>query len=57
MGYYRNWGKFGSTFFWNFSNKWLSQDGRSVTLIFTGTGVNDSWNAVRGAFSLVQERR
>jgi hypothetical protein len=45
-----NWGKFGSTFFWNFSNKWLSKDGRDFTIIFTGTGSNDAWNTVRGKF-------
>lgn len=50
-GYYRNWGKSGSTFFWNFSNKWLSRDGKRFTLIFTGTGANDSWNTVSGAFT------
>lgn len=51
-GYYQNWEQFGSTFFWNFSNKWLSLDGKSFTLIFTGTGANDSWNTVRGGFAL-----
>jgi hypothetical protein len=37
-----------STFFWNFSNKWLSPNGRDFVLVFTGTGENDSWNIVRG---------
>lgn len=50
-GYYQNWGKFGPTFFWNFPNKWLSQDGKSFTLIFTGVGANDSWNTLRGRFN------
>ncbi len=50
VAYESNWGNFGSTFFWNFSNKWLSADGRNFTLIFTGTGRNDSWNTVRGKF-------
>jgi hypothetical protein len=40
-----------STFFWNFSNKWLSADGKSFTLVFTGVGSNDSWNTVRGSFT------
>lgn len=48
--YESNWGGFGSTFFWNFSNKWLSADGKQFTIIFTGTGQNDSWNTVRGHF-------
>jgi hypothetical protein len=42
-----------TTFFWNFSNKWLSADGRNFTLVFTGTGRgvgNDSWNTVQGSF-------
>jgi hypothetical protein len=52
VAYESNWGSFGSTFFWNFSNEWLSGDGRSFTLIFTGTGRNDAWNTVRGKFIL-----
>jgi hypothetical protein len=41
-----------TAFFWNFSNKWLSEDGKDFTLIFTGTGYNDSWNTVRGSFEV-----
>ena len=55
VGYYSNWKSFGSTFFWNFSNKWLSADGKDFTLVFTGTdrdGNNDSWNTVRGTFTV-----
>ena len=40
-----------STFFWNFANKWLSADGLDFSLVFTGTGGNDSWNTIRGAFT------
>ena len=40
-----------TTFFWNFSNKWLSSDGRDFTLVFTGVSSNDSWNTVRGRFT------
>ena len=39
-----------STFFWNFSSKWLSRDGKHFVLVFTGVSSNDSWNAVRGSF-------
>jgi hypothetical protein len=39
-----------TTFFWNFSNKWLSADGKDFVMIFTGVSSNDSWNAVRGSF-------
>jgi hypothetical protein len=50
VGYYSNWEGFGSVFFWNFANKWLSADGKQFTLIFTGTRENDSWNTVNGSF-------
>jgi Malectin domain len=45
-----------STFFWNFSNKWLSADGKNFTLIFTGTNSNDSFNAVSGKFVVAPGR-
>lgn len=50
VGYYNNWGEFDGAFFWNFSNKWLSADGKNFTLIFTGVGDYDSWNSIRGSF-------
>jgi hypothetical protein len=50
-------GKFGNngkiqetTFFYNFSNKWLSEDGHQFVLLFTGIKSNDSWNTVSGKF-------
>lgn len=56
--YYTNWGNTNSTFFWNFSNKWLSSDGTTFTLVYTGidqgSDTYDSWNTVRGSFSTVQ---
>jgi hypothetical protein len=52
VGYYNNWGNFDHTFFWNFSNKWLSTDGQRFTMIFIGTGHNDAWNTVQGTFSV-----
>ncbi|GMR00895.1 MAG: hypothetical protein BMS9Abin19_0237 [Gammaproteobacteria bacterium] len=52
-------GKFGgesdimpSTFYYNFSNKWLSSDGLQFTMVFTGIGENDAWNTVSGKFVL-----
>jgi len=51
VGYYTDWEGFGSTFFWNFANKWVSTDGLDFTIVFTGTGANDSWNTLRGRFS------
>ncbi len=44
------------TFFWNFSNKWLSPDGRDFVLIFTGINTNDAWNTVEGSFGLASIR-
>jgi hypothetical protein len=44
-----------NTFYWNFSNKWLSADEKTFVLIFTGKERNDSWNAVRGSFSLFRQ--
>src|SRR5918992_68239 len=41
-----------TTFYWNFANKWLSPDGKEFTLVFTGSGDNDSWNTVRGSFEV-----
>ena len=39
-----------NTFYWNFANKWLSTDGKSFSLIFTGRKENDSFNLIRGKF-------
>ena len=42
-----------NVFFFSFAPKWLSDDGRSFTLVFTGGGKgknNDSLNTVRGTF-------
>lgn len=35
------------TVFWNFSNKWLSADGKQFVLVFTGV---DEWATVEGTF-------
>lgn len=51
--YEQNWGKEHvplNTFFWNFSNKWMSEDGKTFSLIFTGRKENDSFNLIRGEF-------
>ena len=42
-----------NVFFMSFSTKWLSEDGRDFTLLFTGGGRgknNDSFNTIRGSF-------
>ncbi len=41
-----------STFFWNFTQKWINDDGTKFTIIFTGKNTNDSWNSVNGQFVL-----
>jgi len=51
--YERHWGEGHipvNTFFWNFSNKWTSDDGKTISLIFTGRKENDSFNLIRGKF-------
>lgn len=51
--YASNWGEGHfplNTFYWNFSNKWLSEDGKHFSLIFTGRKENDSFNCLRGEF-------
>jgi hypothetical protein len=40
-----------SVFQWNFAPKWFRNGGRDFTLIFSGTGSNDSWNTVDGTFT------
>jgi hypothetical protein len=40
------------TVFWNFSNKWLSTDGKSFVMVYTGPG-SDSWGSVEGTFEVV----
>lgn len=39
-----------TTFYLNFSNKWLSHDGLEFVAVFTGIKENDSWNSVEGKF-------
>lgn len=46
-----------NTFFYNFSNKWMSQDGLNFTLIFTGVKENDSWNSINGKFTMRTESK
>jgi hypothetical protein len=42
------------TVFWNFSNKWLSADGRGFVLVYTGPE-HDEWGTVEGRFVLGDE--
>ncbi|MEO1393544.1 MAG: DUF4185 domain-containing protein [Cyanobacteria bacterium J06634_5] len=43
-----------TAFFYNFANKWLSEDGKDFVLVFTGIKSNDSWNTVEGRFETSQ---
>lgn len=43
-----------NTFFYNFSNKWLHNNGLKFILVFTGIKSNDSWNSVEGEFILAK---
>jgi hypothetical protein len=43
------------TFFWNFSNKWMSQDGKRFVMVFSGINSNDSWNTVEGQFTTTSD--
>lgn len=45
-----NWNSIAYTFSYYLAPKWISADGRDFTLVFSGTGTNDSWNTVRGTF-------
>ena len=40
-----------TVFQWNFAPKWFRTGGREFTLVFSGTGTNDSWNTIDGAFT------
>jgi hypothetical protein len=40
-----------SLFQWNFAPKWFRNGGRDFTVIFSGTGSNDSWNTLDGTFT------
>lgn len=37
------------TVYWNFSNKWLSGDGKEFVMVYTGPG-RDQWGTVEGRF-------
>jgi hypothetical protein len=40
-----------SSFYWTFAPKWFRNGGVDFTLVFSGSGVNDSWNTVNGRFT------
>jgi hypothetical protein len=54
---FRDWRPPGSTdedhyiFFVDIPVKWQSPNGSEFTLVYTGTGIHDAWNTVRGRFA------
>jgi Concanavalin A-like lectin/glucanases superfamily/Domain of unknown function (DUF4185) len=40
------------SYYWNFSPKWLSADGKDFVLVFTGRDTLDAWNSVPGRFTV-----
>jgi len=48
VAYYDGWLNNSTTFYWNFSNKWLSADGRSFWMVFSGVDGFDSFNLIGG---------
>jgi Domain of unknown function (DUF4185) len=41
-----------TSFYWNFSPKWWTNDGKDFVLVFTGRDDLDSWNTVEGSLSV-----
>ena len=52
VAYYENWIDSAFKFSFNLNQKWMSADGRTFHMIFSGTGTYDSFNLVEGTFGL-----
>ncbi|HQU16386.1 MAG: DUF4185 domain-containing protein [Gammaproteobacteria bacterium] len=50
VAYYAQWIDNQPKFGFSFPQKWLSPDGRSFVMVFSGTGPYDGWNTVSGTF-------
>jgi len=48
---YSNW-IYEQTFFYNIPTKWISSDGKTIYMVFTGTGTYDSFNIIKGTLKL-----
>lgn len=46
-----------TTFFWNFSNKWLSSDGKDFVIVFTGIGTNDAFHTIHGHIEPIKSEK
>lgn len=55
VAYYDNWGGFGDDGFtlgYHFPTKWISPGGKTLWMIFSSTGVLDSFNLIKGTLTL-----
>jgi hypothetical protein len=52
VAYYTNWIDTTPKFCFQFPSKWISPDGKTLWMIFSGTGVYDSFNIVKATLKL-----
>jgi hypothetical protein len=52
VAYYTNWIDAKPKFSFEFPSKWISSDGKTLWMIFSGTGVYDSFNLVKATLTL-----
>lgn len=52
VAYYENWIDSDFKFGFSFNQKWMSADGLTLDMIFSGTGPYDSFNLIRGTLTL-----
>jgi len=51
VGYWNNWIDSGFKFGFTFNQKWLSADGKTAHMVFSGTGAWDAFQVIRTTFS------
>jgi hypothetical protein len=52
VAYYGNWIDATPKFGFEFPSKWISEDGQTLWLVFSGTGAYDSFNLVKAELTL-----
>lgn len=54
VAYYDNWGEFGNgeALIYAFPTKWISPDGKMMWMVFSSTGILDSFNLIKGTLIL-----
>ena len=59
VAYYDTWGGFSSSraLLYSMTTKWISDDGQTIWVIFSGTGGFDSFNLVKGTLTLLPTTR